>query len=65
MLVSHLKKCHVVTQLLSVCLQNDDAAVTLTEIRFHIPGSELAGEDPVEAFRDQVTEPNLNALIKV
>jgi structure-specific recognition protein 1 len=26
----------------------------LTEMRFHIPGSETASEDPVEAFRDQV-----------
>jgi len=34
---------------------NDDAAVMLTEMRFHIPASELAGDqDPVEAFRDAV-----------
>ena len=26
----------------------------MSEIRFHIPASELAGEDPVEAFKDQV-----------
>ncbi len=37
-----------------VFFKNDEAAVALTEIRFHIPGSELAGEDPVEQFRDQV-----------
>jgi len=35
--------------------QNDDALVNLSEIRFHIPANELAGDvDPVEAFRDQV-----------
>lgn len=33
---------------------NDDAAVNLSEMRFHIPGSELAGEDPVADFRDKV-----------
>jgi len=34
---------------------NDDAAVMLTEMRFHIPASELAGDqDPVEAFKDAV-----------
>lgn len=26
----------------------------LTEMRFYIPPSELAGEDPVEAFKEQV-----------
>ena len=32
--------------------QNDDALVNLSEIRFHIPANELAGDvDPVEAFR--------------
>ncbi len=34
--------------------QNDDAAVMLTEMRFHIPTSELAGDDPVEAFKESV-----------
>jgi structure-specific recognition protein 1 len=34
---------------------NDDASVVLTEMRFHIPTSELAGDqDPVEAFKDAV-----------
>ena len=33
---------------------NDDAAVMLTEMRFHIPPSELAGEDPVDAFKEAV-----------
>jgi len=34
---------------------NDDAAVNLAEIRFHIPPNELAGDvDPVETFKDQV-----------
>ena len=36
-------------------LQNDDASVNLSEIRFHIPTNELAGDvDPVEAFKEQV-----------
>lgn len=36
-------------------LQNDDAPVSLMEMRFFIPASELAGDtDPVEAFQEQV-----------
>jgi len=36
---------------------NDDAPVNLSEMRFHIPVSELAGEeDPAEAFKDQVVK---------
>lgn len=35
--------------------QNDDAAVSLMEMRFFIPSNELAGDlDPVEAFQQQV-----------
>ncbi|XP_076062638.1 structure specific recognition protein [Oratosquilla oratoria] len=34
--------------------QHDDAAVSLMEMRFHIPSSELAGDDPVENFRERV-----------
>ncbi|CAG0899999.1 unnamed protein product [Darwinula stevensoni] len=35
--------------------QNDEAPVSLMEMRFHIPSSELAGDtDPVDAFKDQV-----------
>uniref|UniRef100_A0A1B6EEE8 FACT complex subunit SSRP1 n=1 Tax=Clastoptera arizonana TaxID=38151 RepID=A0A1B6EEE8_9HEMI len=35
--------------------QNDDAPISLLEMRFHIPSSELAGDlDPVEAFHKQV-----------
>jgi structure-specific recognition protein 1 len=33
---------------------NEDTPVNLSEMRFFIPGSELAGDDPVETFRDQV-----------
>ncbi len=33
---------------------NDDAAVNLAEMRFYIPGSELAGDDPVEEFKEKV-----------
>ncbi|KAG8334273.1 FACT complex subunit ssrp1 [Homalodisca vitripennis] len=37
--------------------QNDDAPVSLMEMRFHIPSSELAGDlDPVEAFHKQVMD---------
>ncbi|XP_065345352.1 FACT complex subunit Ssrp1 isoform X2 [Cloeon dipterum] len=34
--------------------QNDDAAVSLLEMRFHIPSSELAGDDPVDQFQQNV-----------
>lgn len=35
--------------------QNDDAPVSLMEMRFFIPSNELAGDlDPVEAFQQQV-----------
>eukprot|EP00096_Caligus_rogercresseyi_P007817 TRINITY_DN2590_c0_g1_i2.p1 TRINITY_DN2590_c0_g1~~TRINITY_DN2590_c0_g1_i2.p1 ORF type:complete len:723 (+),score=269.36 TRINITY_DN2590_c0_g1_i2:105-2273(+) len=33
---------------------NEDAAVNLSELRFFIPSSENAGEDPVESFKEQV-----------
>jgi len=33
---------------------NDDASVNLSEMRFFIPGSELAGDDPVDDFREKV-----------
>lgn len=37
--------------------QNDDTSVSLMEMRFHIPSSELAGDvDPVEAFHKQASE---------
>jgi len=35
---------------------NDDAPVNLSEMRFFIPGSELAGDDPVEAFKEKVMQ---------
>lgn len=34
--------------------QNDDAPVSLVEMRFHIPTSETAEADPVEAFHQNV-----------
>lgn len=34
--------------------QNDDAPVSLMEMRFHIPVSDSADQDPVEAFHEQV-----------
>ncbi|XP_063599816.1 FACT complex subunit Ssrp1-like isoform X1 [Penaeus indicus] len=34
--------------------QHDDAAINLMEMRFHIPSSELAGDDPVENFQQRV-----------
>ena len=33
---------------------NEDAPVNLSEMRFFIPGTELAGDDPVEAFKEKV-----------
>ncbi|KAG7199932.1 hypothetical protein KM043_014368 [Ampulex compressa] len=36
--------------------QNDDAPVSLMEMRFHIPVSDIAEQDPVEAFHQQVME---------
>ncbi|XP_018014547.1 FACT complex subunit Ssrp1 [Hyalella azteca] len=36
--------------------QPDEAPTNLMEMRFHIPTSELAGEDPVEAFQQKVSE---------
>ncbi|XP_034949170.1 FACT complex subunit Ssrp1 [Chelonus insularis] len=36
--------------------QNDDAPVSLLEMRFHIPVSDSADQDPVEAFHQQVME---------
>lgn len=36
--------------------QNDEAPVSLMEIRFHIPPSENAGDDPVDAFHSQVMQ---------
>lgn len=36
---------------------NDEAAVNLAEMRFHIPVTELAGDtDPAEAFKEKVVE---------
>jgi len=35
---------------------NDDAPVNLSEMRFFIPGTELAGDDPVEAFKEKVMQ---------
>ncbi|XP_017879490.1 FACT complex subunit Ssrp1 [Ceratina calcarata] len=36
--------------------QNDDAPVSLMEMRFHIPVSDSMDQDPVEAFHQQVME---------
>jgi len=35
---------------------NEDAPVNLSEMRFFIPGTELAGDDPVEAFKEKVMQ---------
>lgn len=38
-------------------LQNDDAPVSLMEMRFFIPSNELAGDmDPVDSFQQQVMQ---------
>ncbi|XP_071516911.1 FACT complex subunit Ssrp1 [Panulirus ornatus] len=34
--------------------QHDDAPINLVEMRFHIPSTELAGDDPVEGFQQRV-----------
>lgn len=39
---------------LHLFIQNDDAPVNLMEMRFHIPASELSGDDPVDSFHKQV-----------
>jgi hypothetical protein len=53
--VCHEIGCVYLTNLtLLLLFQNDDAPVSLMEMRFHIPSSELAGDDPVEAFHQQV-----------
>lgn len=36
--------------------QNDDAPVSLMEMRFHIPVSDSVDQDPVEAFHQQVKQ---------
>lgn len=41
--------------LIKSTFQNDDTPVSLMEMRFHIPTSEMAGDlDPVDAFHQQV-----------
>ena len=37
-------------------MQNDDAAVSLMEMRFHIPVSDTGDQDPVEQFHKEVME---------
>ena len=37
-------------------LKNDDAPVSLMEMRYHIPSSEQGGDDAVEAFQQQVMQ---------
>lgn len=40
-----------------ILFQNDDAPVSLMEMRFFIPSNELAGDlDPVESFQQQVMQ---------
>lgn len=41
---------------LVILFKNDDAPVSLMEMRFHIPVSDSADQDPVEAFHQQIME---------
>lgn len=41
---------------ISITFQNDDAPVSLMEMRFHIPVSDSVDQDPVEAFHQQVMD---------
>ena len=41
---------------LGIAWQNDEAPVSLMEMRFYIPSSESAADDPVEAFQQQVMQ---------
>ena len=48
-----LKQRHIFP---SSLYQPDTAPTNLMEIRFHIPPSDLAGDDPVEAFQSRILE---------
>ncbi|KAH1024293.1 FACT complex subunit Ssrp1 [Dendroctonus ponderosae] len=54
--LNHVSQCTVGKNEITMEFhQNDDAPVSLMEMRFFIPASELAGDtDPVEAFQEQV-----------
>uniref|UniRef100_A0A8W7P6U7 FACT complex subunit SSRP1 n=1 Tax=Anopheles coluzzii TaxID=1518534 RepID=A0A8W7P6U7_ANOCL len=54
--LNHVSQCNVGKNEVTVEFhRNDDAPVSLMEMRFHIPTSESAGDvDPVEAFQENV-----------
>uniref|UniRef100_A0A499FUZ7 FACT complex subunit SSRP1 n=1 Tax=Anopheles farauti TaxID=69004 RepID=A0A499FUZ7_9DIPT len=53
--LNHVSQCNVGKNEVTVEFhRNDDAPVSLMEMRFHIPTSESADIDPVEAFHDNV-----------
>lgn len=54
-LPAHINTINYLIHFLMFYQQNDDTPVSLMEMRFHIPTSELAGDmDAVEAFHQQV-----------
>uniref|UniRef100_A0A1Q3EZC6 FACT complex subunit SSRP1 n=1 Tax=Culex tarsalis TaxID=7177 RepID=A0A1Q3EZC6_CULTA len=53
--LNHVSQCNTGKNEVTVEFhRNDDAPVSLMEMRFHIPISESADTDPVEAFQEQV-----------
>uniref|UniRef100_A0A2M4AMA1 FACT complex subunit SSRP1 n=2 Tax=Anopheles triannulatus TaxID=58253 RepID=A0A2M4AMA1_9DIPT len=53
--LNHVSQCNVGKNEVTVEFhRNDDAPVSLMEMRFHIPTSESADIDPVEAFQENV-----------
>ncbi|XP_058174044.1 FACT complex subunit Ssrp1-like isoform X2 [Anopheles ziemanni] len=53
--LNHVSQCNVGKNEVTVEFhRNDDAPVSLMEMRFHIPTSESADTDPVEAFQENV-----------
>uniref|UniRef100_A0A182MYP1 FACT complex subunit SSRP1 n=1 Tax=Anopheles dirus TaxID=7168 RepID=A0A182MYP1_9DIPT len=53
--LNHVSQCNVGKNEVTVEFhRNDDAPVSLMEMRFHIPTSESVDLDPVEAFHDNV-----------
>uniref|UniRef100_A0A8D8C5E7 FACT complex subunit Ssrp1 n=1 Tax=Culex pipiens TaxID=7175 RepID=A0A8D8C5E7_CULPI len=53
--LNHVSQCNTGKNEVTVEFhRNDDAPVSLMEMRFHMPISESADTDPVEAFQEQV-----------
>lgn len=53
--LNHVSQCNTgKNEVTAEFHRNDDAPVNLMEMRFHMPISESADTDPVEAFQEQV-----------